>query len=187
MSDPLTILRPPSSVLRPPSSVLPSSALDYSIRSCTGKVSRVSIVNPRAVRDLAKGLGTRAETDALDAQIIAKYGEVTEPPATVFASETEAELKSWVTRRQQLVEILTAEKNRRQQVRGLARDEVSEPIDWLKEQIKKIDETIKQLSESTMAWRERKALLQSPKGIGLVILSSLSADSGLLSASTGQG
>lgn len=133
---------------------------------------RVSIVNPRAVRDLAKGMGKLAKTDALDAQMIAKYGEVTEPAAIVFVSETEAELKSWVTRRQQLVEILTAEKNRRKQVRGPARDEVSEHIDWLNERIKKIDEKIKQLSESTVEWRERKALLQSPKGIGPVISSS---------------
>lgn len=133
---------------------------------------RVSIVNPRAVRDLAKGLGKLAKTDALDAQMIAKYGEVTEPAATVFASEAEEELKGWVKRRQQLVEILTAEKNRRKQVRGPARDEVTEHIDWLKERIDKLDEKIKQLSESTLEWRERKSLLQSPKGIGPVISSS---------------
>ncbi|MEO0378531.1 MAG: IS110 family transposase [Cyanobacteria bacterium P01_A01_bin.17] len=134
---------------------------------------RVSIVNPRAVRDLAKGLGTWAKTDALDAQMIAKYGEVTQPAATVFASEEEEELKGWVRRRQQLVEILTAEKNRRKQVYGPARDEVNEHIDWLNERIKQLDEKIKTLSESRVEWQERKAILQSPKGIGPVISASL--------------
>lgn len=133
----------------------------------------VSIVNPRPVRDLAKGLGKLAKTDALDAEMIARYGTVVQPAATVFASTVEEELKSWVSRRQQLVEMLTAEKNRRQQLRpGLAQDEVSEHIEWLKERIQAIDEKIQQLSESTSAWQERKVLLQSPKGIGPVISAS---------------
>ena len=133
---------------------------------------RVSIVNPRPVRDLAKGMGKLAKTDALDAQMIAKYGEVTEPAATVFASKAEEDLKAWVTRRQQLVEILTAEKNRRKRLLGPARDEVTEHIDWLNERIKQLDEKIKHLSESTREWQERKAILQSPKGIGPVISAS---------------
>ena len=132
----------------------------------------VSIVNPRPVRDLAKGLGKLAKTDTLDAEMIAKYGEVTQPAATVFATANEEALKGWVTRRQQLVEILTAEKNRRNQLRGPARDEVNEHIDWLQDRIKSLDQKIKQLSESTQAWQQRKALLQSPKGIGPVISAS---------------
>ncbi len=51
---------------------------------------RVSIVNARLIRDLAKAMGQLTKTDALDAQVIAKSGEVR---ASVFASETEAELK----------------------------------------------------------------------------------------------
>lgn len=132
----------------------------------------VSIVNPRPVRDLAKGLGKLAKTDTLDAEMIAQYGAITQPEATVFAAAHEEELKGWVTRRQQLVEILTAEKNRRHQLRGPARDEVSEHIEWLQDRIKALDEKMQQLSESTQLWRERKALLQSPKGIGPVISAS---------------
>ena len=68
--------------------------------------------------------------------MMARFGEITEPAPTVLASARERELKEWVTRRQQLVEMLTAEKNRRQQVRGRAKDEVKEHIDWLEERIK---------------------------------------------------
>lgn len=134
---------------------------------------RVSVVNPRPVRDLAKALSKLAKTDPIDAYVIARYGEVTEPAATVFASEAENELKQWVTRRQQLVEILSAEKNRRTLlVNGPARDEVSDHIDWLEEKIKQLDETIDELSDSTAEWKDRKAILRSPKGIGPVISAS---------------
>lgn len=134
---------------------------------------RVSVVNPRPVRDLARALSKLAKTDPIDAYVIAKYGEVTEPAATVFASEVQSELKQWVTRRQQLVEILSAEKNRRTLlVNGPARDEVSEHIDWLEKKIKQLDEKIATLSDSVSEWKARKAILRSPKGIGPLISAS---------------
>ncbi len=133
---------------------------------------RISIVNPRPVRDLAKALGTLAKTDALDAQMLSKYGEVVQPAATVFANENEVEMKGWVRRRQQLVEMLSAEKNRRNRLSGSARDEVEEHIEWLNDRIKQVDEKINALSVSTPEWEERKALLQSVKGIGPLISSS---------------
>lgn len=139
----------------------------------------VSIVNPRAVRDLAKGLGQLAKTDAIDARIIARYGEVVKPPATVFASESSQALKHWIARRAQLTEIVAAEKTRRKQTRGTMKAVMQETIDkhiaWLEEEIKQIDEQIAELSECTAEQRETKALLQSVKGIGPVISSSLLA------------
>lgn len=135
----------------------------------------VSIVNPRPVRDLAKALGKLAKTDPIDAQVIAQYGQITQPVATIFASQAEQELKIWVTRRQQLVEMMSAEKNRQQQVRGPAKDSITDHIDWLKDRISEADEKIKQLSEATTEQQSRKALLQTTKGIGPVIATSLLA------------
>ena len=134
---------------------------------------QVSVVNPRPVRDLAKALSKLAKTDPIDAYVIARYGEVTNPTPTVFASEAESELKQWVTRRQQLVEILSAEKNRRTLLpKGIARDEVNEHIEWLEKKIKQLDKKIDTLSESTAEWRATKKILRSPKGIGPVISAS---------------
>lgn len=133
----------------------------------------VSVVNPRPVRDLARALSQLAKTDPIDAYVLAKYGEVTEPEATVFASEVADELKQWVTRRQQLVEILSAEKNRRTLLsRGIARDEVEEHVEWLEKKIKQLDEKIDALSDSRAEWRATKKILRSPKGIGPVISAS---------------
>lgn len=133
----------------------------------------ISVVNPRPVRDLTKGFNQLAKTDAIDARMIALYGSIIKPPPTVFASAAEQELKRWVLRRGQLVEMMSAEKNRRKQLTGPSKDEVSDHIDWLKKRIQQIDEKIKQLSESTAKWQATKAILQSAKGIGPVISSSL--------------
>jgi len=139
----------------------------------------VSIVNPRAVRDLAKGLGMLAKTDAIDARVIARYGEVVAPPRTVFASESSQALKAWIGRRRQLSEMIAAEKTRRKQARGslknVMEDAIDEHIAWLEEQIKQLDEKIAELSECSSEQQQTKALLQSVKGVGPIISASLIA------------
>lgn len=130
---------------------------------------RVSVVNPRRVRDFAKAMSKLAKTDALDAYVLAYFGNVMTPAATVFGSEADQELKAWVTRRSQLVEMMASEKNRRAQLKGTLKDNVQTHIDWLKEQIEQLDEDIKRLSETKTEWRQQKAILQSTKGIGPVV------------------
>lgn len=141
---------------------------------------RVSVVNPRRVRGFAKASGILAKTDALDARVIAHFGSVMQPAATTFASETAQQLQDWVRRRQQLVEMLSGEKNRRQQLKGCNKavmtDEVTAHIEWLQERIEQLDEKIEQLSQQQSQWREDKALLTSVKGIGPVVSTVLLAD-----------
>lgn len=135
----------------------------------------VSIVNPRPVRAFAQAAKKLAKTDAIDAFVIAKYGETFTPSVTVFSSTADQELKAWIIRRQQLVEMRSAEKKRLKQVQGPSKDTIQQHIDWLTERVEEIDQKVKQLSEATAAQRERKALLQSVKGIGPVISASLPA------------
>lgn len=131
------------------------------------------------MRDFAKATGTLAKTDTLDAALIARFGSLMQPAATVFASELEQQLKDWVARRQQLVESLSREKNRQQQLKSTRPSPVQEDvvahIDWLQQRIQQLDEKIQQLSEQSSQWREDKALLTSVKGIGPVISTSLLA------------
>ena len=134
----------------------------------------VSIVNPRPVRDLAKGLGQVAKTDKIDARMIATYGELVKPEATVFASETEQEMKAWLQRRQQLVDMSSAEKNRRHQASRRTKDAIDEHIEWLEKQIKAIDEKLQQLSQYAPQLKNKQTLLQSVKGIGPIISTHLS-------------
>ncbi|MEM1251612.1 MAG: IS110 family transposase [Cyanobacteria bacterium P01_H01_bin.21] len=135
---------------------------------------RISVVNPRSVRDLAKGLNQLAKTDRIDAKMIATYGSIVRPNPFVLASATAEELKGWLTRRRQLVEMLSAEKNRQQQLsNGPIQDAVTEHIDELEARIQEIDERVKELSESDAENAQLKSILLSVKGIGPVISSSL--------------
>ena len=127
---------------------------------------RISVVNPRPVRDLAKALNKLAKTDKIDAQIIATYGETVEPEATVLASETEQEMKAWLQRRQQLKEMIIAEKNRRHQATRRTKDTINEHIEWLEGRVRDIDEKLQELSQYVPQLQERQTLLQSVKGIG---------------------
>lgn len=72
----------------------------------------IAIINPRQARDFAKASGKLAKTDRIDAAVLAHFGEAMQPTVTVLASAGEQALQEAVTRRRQLVEMLTAEKNR---------------------------------------------------------------------------
>lgn len=133
----------------------------------------VSVVNPRTVRNFAKALGQQAKTDALDAQVLAQFGHALTPATTVFASQAQQQLKDWVSRRAQLVEMQTAEKNRRGRLQGKLQQEVDAHIEWLQERIRQIDEQIQRLSDSTLEWQSCKTLLQSVKGVGAVVATGL--------------
>ena len=76
----------------------------------------VLVVNPRSVRDFAKATGQLAKTDRLDAAVLARFAEQVRPMARPLAGAEQQELDALLTRRRQLIEMLTAEKNRLQQV-----------------------------------------------------------------------
>ena len=72
----------------------------------------VVVVNPRQVRDFARATGRLAKTDSLDAAVLAHFAEaVRPPPRPLRGAETQA-LNSLVARRQQVMTMLVAERNR---------------------------------------------------------------------------
>jgi transposase len=135
----------------------------------------VSIINPRQGRDFAKASGKLAKTDQIDAAVLAHFGEALRPPITVLASEQARALQDAVTRRRQLVEMLTAEKHRRASLRSKMQQNVDIHIKWLEEQIQGLDEEIEELSQSQSEWQSRIDLLKTVPGIGPVIATTLTA------------
>jgi transposase len=136
---------------------------------------KVSVINPRQGRDFAKATGKLAKTDAIDAEVLAHFGEALKPAATVFASQSEDELQALISRRRQLVEMLSAEKNRSSIAKKRVLPDVEAHMDWLQDRIKQLDREIKALSQSNIEWRSRLVLLQSVPGIGPVISTTLLA------------
>ena len=64
------------------------------------------------MRDFARATGKLAKTDALDAQVLAHFAEAVRPPVRPLRDEDTQELSSFTTRRNQLMTMLVAEKNR---------------------------------------------------------------------------
>ncbi len=73
----------------------------------------VAVVNPRQVSNFAKSTGQRAKTDAIDAAVLAHFAEVMKPEVRQLPDAASRELSALVTRHRQLVEMMTAESNRR--------------------------------------------------------------------------
>ena len=72
----------------------------------------VAVVNPTRVRALSKATGKLAKTDVIDPRLIAEYAFKIQPAALEAKEANEIRLKALVTRREQLVEMRTAELNR---------------------------------------------------------------------------
>src|SRR6266446_9336539 len=120
----------------------------------TGGIA-VAIVNPRQVRDFARATGRLAKTDRLDAEVLARFGEAVRPAARPLADEQVQALEALVTRRRQLVEMLTAEKNRRARAPKVLHHSIDEHIRWLEKRLSGLDAELAELIRETPLWRER--------------------------------
>ena len=99
----------------------------------------VVVVNPLQVRDFAKATGQLAKTDTLDAQVLAHFAEVIRPEPRPLPNEQTHALAALVTRRRQLIEMLTAEKNRLGSARPAIRKNLRAHISWLERALQQTD------------------------------------------------
>lgn len=135
----------------------------------------VVVVNPRQVRDFAKASGHLAKTDALDAPVLAQFAEVMRPqPRPLPDAETRA-LAALLTRRRQLVEMLTAEKNRLLSAASPIRKRLRTHITWLERELQHTNTHLAAAIRQSPVWREKDELLQSVPGVGPVVTSTLLA------------
>ena len=126
----------------------------------------VVVVNPRRVRNFGEGMGMLAKTDALDARLLALYGEKVEPPIRPILQGTERLLADLVARRRQLIAMIVAEKNRRDTAAEPVRRNIDALLRTLKQYIREIDLKIdKTLFEDTER-AELSELLQTVPGVG---------------------
>jgi transposase len=133
----------------------------------------VALINPRQGRDFAKATGKLAKTDAIDAQVLAHFGEALKPQVVVMESDSARQLKELISRRRQVVEIQTAEKNRRERSRGKALTDIEQHLEYLEQSLKKLNQEIEELTQSNQAWIEKVNLLKTIPGIGQVISTTL--------------
>lgn len=133
-------------------------------------------LNPRQVRDFARGTGQLAKTDALDAAVLAHLGLVLPPPPRAFPAAAVQRLRAAVQRRQQLVAMRVAERQRRRQAPEPIRAEIDEHVQWLTGRIKQADAAIAAAIAADPQLAAQDALLQTAPGVGKVISATLLAD-----------
>lgn len=136
----------------------------------------VAVVNPRHVRDFARATGRLAKTDALDAQILAQFAEAVRPACRPLPDASTQQLAALITRRRQLVEMLTAEKNRRGSAAREMRLQIQQHIEWLQQHLAQLDQELTGAVQASPIWREHDELLQSVPGIGPVVTRTLLAE-----------
>jgi transposase len=137
----------------------------------------LAVVNPRQIRAFAKACGQLAKTDKLDAAMIAHFAEAVQPQARDVPGAAARELGELVTRRRQIIGMMTAERNRRRQLTQprLVRT-VDRVLATLQLQLSEIDTDINTAIRDTPAWRETEELLTSAPAIGPKIARTLIAD-----------
>jgi transposase len=126
----------------------------------------VAIVNPRQVRDFARAMGILAKTDALDAQVLTTFAARIQPPARPITNELQADLRALVARRQQLIEMLLAERNRLELARPAVRGSIRTHVRWLEARLRDVDRDTRQRIEQSPIWRGHARLLQTVPGVG---------------------
>ncbi len=136
----------------------------------------VAVVNPRHVRDFARAAGTLAKTDALDAQVLAHFAQAMEPDPRPLPDSDAQDLQALVGRRRQLVEMITAEKNRRRTVIARIRPQVEEHIRWLGKSLEDLDQDLGGFIRSSPMWRTKERVMRSVPGVGPVLSATLLAN-----------
>ena len=136
----------------------------------------IAVVNPRHVRDFARAAGKLAKTDALDAQVLAHFAEAMRPASRPLPDDASQELRALMARRRQLVEMITAEKNRLRTAAPRIRPKVQEHIRWLEESLVDLDRDMGDFMRSSPMWRDKDQLLRSTPGVGPVLSMTLLSD-----------
>lgn len=135
----------------------------------------VVVVNPRQVRDFAKSTGQLAKTDAIDAAILAHFGEAVRPEPRPLPEASTRELNALLQRRRQLIEMLVAEQNRLRSASSIVRESVEQHVAYLKRLLKETDDDMSRAVRESPVWRETDEILQSAPGIGKVTARTLEA------------
>lgn len=135
----------------------------------------VAIVNPRQVRDFAKGAGRMAKTDTIDAAVLAHFAEVFQPRTTAPLTPLEAQIDEYVVYRRYLIREMMGIRN---QLRRLTtpsiRDVLEQRFTAAKRECKTIETQMTALVRSSDK-RPLFDLLTGVPGVGALLACTLIA------------
>ena len=113
----------------------------------------VVVANPRQVHDFGKATGQLAKTDRLDAQLLALFAERVQPAPRPVPDAALQQLAALSTRRRQLLDMLTAERNRLEHAAAPVRRELTRHIHWLERRVTAVDRDLEGTLQKSPVWR----------------------------------
>lgn len=125
-----------------------------------------AVVNPREVRNFAKATKKLAKTDAIDARVLAHFAAVIKPEPRPLSDEQTRELEAILARRRQVIEMLTAEKNRLHTALDPVVGAIQDHIAYLQNELGHIDSNLEGRIAESPVQKEKYELLQSIPGVG---------------------
>ena len=145
--------------------------------ACAAAGLPVAVVNPRQIRAFAQAIGRTAKTDAIDADVIAVFGQQVRPQPRPLPDAATQALAALVARRRQLLEMLHAERQRLEQASTNAiRRDLRNHIRWLERRVIDVDDEMNTLIQQSPVWRAKEDLLRSVPGIGPAVSRTLLAE-----------
>jgi transposase len=132
----------------------------------------VSLPNPKQVREWAKGIGKRAKTDRVDAQLLAQFAAERRPPAQPPLAAEVTELDNLLERRNDLETMLRQEKNRLSELThrpGVPKSvltNLEQMIQALENALQEIEQAIAQHLQNHAYLHEHRQRLLTIPGIG---------------------
>lgn len=136
----------------------------------------IVVVNPTRVRNFARAKGQLAKTDKIDAQVIADFAKTICPEVRPLNPADQQLIKALVTRRRQLIDMQTAEKNRRSSINPALLPRLDKHLEWLAEELQVIEDDLNDWIDKNTLWRETRAQLESVPGVGPVTSFTLIAE-----------
>lgn len=137
----------------------------------------VAVVNPKRVRDFARALGLVAKTDKLDARVLADFGRRVAPRPTPLPTPAQRELEAILGRYRQIIEMITAEKNRLGMTSSpRVRKEICLLLRSLTTQRDRLAGCLGESLDATVELRERAARLKAVPGVGPITAAALLVD-----------
>lgn len=138
---------------------------------------KVVVANARQVRDFAKATGRLAKTDRLDAAVIAQFAEVMRPPVRALPDAKARALEALLTRRRQIVEMTTAERNRLFSCHDAeVKKDIEAHLVYLKGRRRTIEQQLLSALRADPDWSLKAKLLRSVPGVGQVLCVTLLAE-----------
>lgn len=134
----------------------------------------VAVLNPRRVRDFARGIGRDAKTDPIDAIAIRYYGQVVRPAPQPPKRANDEKLEAMVDRRNQLKGMISQEQNRLAKTRDKDMQRlVKKVLKCLKSQQSNLDKLIEKHLREDRDNARKIEILDSVKGVGPVMISTI--------------